>query len=68
MLWTNIAIAQDVVTGVIKNNEGLPVVAATVVIKGTNSFVVTDTSGQFSITARKELPFTLRISLVGYKP
>ncbi|MGF7214388.1 iron complex outermembrane receptor protein [Spirosoma lacussanchae] len=60
--------AQGVVVGGVKDNEGLPVAAATVVIKGTNTYAIADATGQFSIAARKEFPFTIRISSVGFKP
>jgi iron complex outermembrane receptor protein len=66
LLWTNLAFTQDVVQGVVKDKAGIPLVGTTVVIKGTNVYAVVDTSGKFSIEARKELPFTLRFSLVGY--
>lgn len=67
MLLANIAFAQGVVVGTIKDSEGLPVVAATVVIKGTNTYTVADAEGQFKLTAQKQVPFTLGISSVGFK-
>jgi len=60
--------AQGVVVGVVKDNEGLPVAAATVLIKGTNTYAIADATGQFSLAARQEFPFTIRISSVGFKP
>ncbi len=54
--------------GGVKDSAGLPVSGATVVIKGTNVHAVAEADGQFSLTARKLPPFTLRISAVGYKP
>ncbi len=62
------AISQDSITGIIKNTSGAPVAGATVVINGTNTYSVADTSGQFSIAAPKKLPFSLLISSAGYKP
>ena len=44
-----------------------PVVGATASIKGSNANAVVDVNGKFSIAAPKELPFTIRISSVGYK-
>lgn len=67
MLWVSAAVAQDTIVGTIKSRERLPVVAATVLIKGTNTYTVADANGQFSIATRKQLPFTLQISSVGYK-
>ncbi|HMJ71643.1 MAG TPA: TonB-dependent receptor [Cyclobacteriaceae bacterium] len=61
------AFAQDVIKGVIKDSEGATVIGATVQIKGTTVYSVTDANGQFSIAAQKTLPFTLRVNSVGYK-
>jgi iron complex outermembrane receptor protein len=63
---TNTAVAQSVVTGVIKSGDA-PVPGATVRIKGTNVYTVADTNGKFSIAAPKDFPFTLLFNLVGYK-
>jgi iron complex outermembrane recepter protein len=61
------AFAQSVVTGVIKDSDGTAVTGATVQIKGTTIYSVTDTGGKFSVAAQKVLPFTIRVSSVGYK-
>lgn len=68
LLISNVTFAQNVVSGVIKDSEGAPVEAATVVIKGTNTYSVTDDKGQFSLTSNEKVPFILRISSVGFKP
>ena len=68
ILWVHFASAQQpVIEGVIKDDEDLPVVGATVVIKGTSTHAVVDVNGKFSIVASRQLPFTLQISSVGYK-
>ena len=54
-------------TGVVKDADGAPVVGATASIKGSTAHAVVDVNGKFSIAAPKELPFTIRISSVGYK-
>jgi len=46
----------------------VPVEAATVVIKGTNTYAVTDEKGQFSLTTTEKVPFIIRVSSVGFKP
>lgn len=56
------------IDGTIKSGDEAPVVGATILIKGTTVSAVADVNGQFSITASKELPFTLLVSSVGYKP
>lgn len=61
------ASAQGTVTGSIKDSVGNPVVGATVVVKGGNSYAIADGAGQFIITTKKIPPFTLRISSVGFK-
>lgn len=63
-----VAFAQSGVTGVIKDAKGQPVEAATVVIRGTNQFTVTDASGQFVLNTTEKVPFIIRISSVGFKP
>ncbi|MEQ1585444.1 MAG: TonB-dependent receptor [Cyclobacteriaceae bacterium] len=68
VLIGNVAFAQSVVTGIIKDSDGAPVEAATVVIKGTNTYSVTDANGQFSLTANEKVPFIIRISSIGFKP
>ena len=61
------AFSQTQVTGVVKDADGAPVVGATASIKGSTAHAVVDVNGKFSIAAPKELPFTIRISSVGYK-
>lgn len=68
VLIGNVAFAQSVVTGIIRDSDGSPVEAATVVIKGTNTYSVTDDKGHFSLTSNEKVPFILRISSVGFKP
>lgn len=68
VLIGNVAFAQSVVTGIIKDSDGAPVEAATVVIKGTNTYAVTDALGQFSLTSNEKVPFIIRIGSVGFKP
>ena len=67
LLISTVAYAQDVVTGVIKDGDGVPAVGATVAIKGTTIYAVTDASGQFSIKAQEKFPFSLQVRLIGYK-
>src|SRR5689334_10148862 len=58
--------AQSVVTGLVNDNRESPVVGATVQVKGTNIYALTDANGQFSLTPPAQVPFLLRISLTGY--
>ena len=66
LFLTHIAFAQRV-GGVVKDSEGAPIVGATIIIKGTKTYSVTDVNGQFSIAAPKEFPFSIRITSTGYK-
>ncbi|RAJ10869.1 iron complex outermembrane receptor protein [Chitinophaga skermanii] len=59
--------AQTLVKGIVKNAEGEPLIGATIVVKGTASYAVANTSGQFTIESKKEPPFLLLISFIGYK-
>lgn len=67
ILFVNLALAQDDVEGFVRDGNGEAIIGATVVIKGTNSFSVTDTEGKFSLKAPKDFPFTINVSSVGFK-
>ena len=60
------AFAQSIIKGEVKDENGQPLIGATVMEDGTNNGVVTDIDGQFSITVKPGKK--LRISYVGYKP
>ncbi|PVX45141.1 iron complex outermembrane receptor protein [Flavobacterium sp. 103] len=59
--------AQNVVTGVITDNQKNPLEAVNIVIKGTTYSTTSDSSGKFSIDTQQKLPFSLLIQYVGYK-
>lgn len=67
VLSTASVLAQNIV-GSVKDDRGDVVPGATVVVKGTSRFVVTDAEGDFVMTPEKTFPFTLQVSFVGYKP
>src|SRR5690606_30652618 len=48
------------------DGNGAPLPGATITIKGTNYYAVTDVNGKFNIAAQKAFPFTLTVRLVGY--
>ncbi|RMG25781.1 MAG: TonB-dependent receptor [Bacteroidetes bacterium] len=67
LVWSVGALAQTVqVTGTVTDEEGDPLVGATVLIQGTTTGVLTDAEGKFSINAEKGT--TLLISMVTYQP
>ena len=64
-LWVGMALAQTEVSGVIvSQDDGLPVIGATVMVKGTNVGTVSDVDGKFSFTTKEHNP-TITISYVG---
>ena len=67
IVWGNAALAQSVITGIVKDNNDQPVIGAFIVVKGGKTNAVTDIDGKFSIPAPQELPITLNISFSGYK-
>jgi iron complex outermembrane recepter protein len=60
--------SQKVVTGVIKDSDGLPLPGSTVIVKGTGNGAVADVEGQFSLELGTGFPFTLQFSSVGFDP
>ena len=64
-LSLHFVVAQNTITGVVSDNEGLPLPGATIVVEGTTTGVTTDFDGNFSINA--EEGDTLNISYVGYQ-
>lgn len=61
------ATAQSTISGIVKDPDGTNVIGATVQVKNTSVYTVTDANGQFNIGAPKEVPFTIQVSSVGYK-
>jgi iron complex outermembrane recepter protein len=65
MLWGNLVFAQNI-AGVVKDGQGVPIVGATVVVKGAKIYAVSDIDGHFNFAPPKEFPFSIRISSTGY--
>lgn len=64
---SNLLSAQSTLTGLVREEKGLPVEGATVLIKGTSKYTLTDAEGKFSIAVTDRPPFIIRISYVGFK-
>ena len=62
-----VAFAQTNLTGTIKDKQGSSLPGAIISVVGNNVNSVSDANGQFSIVGPNQLPFTIRISFVGYK-
>jgi iron complex outermembrane recepter protein len=60
--------AQNTLKGQIKDSEGDPLFGATVQIKNSKAYALTDAEGKFSVTFSEVLPVTLVVSYVGYEP
>ena len=60
--------AQNTLKGQIKDSEGDPLFGATVQIKNSKAYALTDAEGKFSVTFNEVLPVTLVVSYVGYEP
>ncbi len=67
LLFGKVAFAQTNLTGSVKDRQSSPLPGAVVSIIGSNINSVADANGQFSIAAPSQLPFTIRVSFVGYK-
>lgn len=68
-VWMGIAWSQGLtVKGVVTSEEdGLPIVGASVLVKGTTQGTITDVDGNFMITGVKAESKTLIVSFVGMK-
>jgi iron complex outermembrane receptor protein len=55
-------------SGKINDNRNEPITGAIVAIKGTNTFVVSDSIGKFNLTTKPEFPITLQVQFIGFKP
>jgi outer membrane receptor protein involved in Fe transport len=56
-----------ILSGKVNDDQGKPLVGATVSIKGTTNKTSTDTTGKFSLTTSAKLPYTLIFTAVGYQ-
>ena len=58
--------AQTTLSGVVKGDDGEPLIGANVLVQGTTEGTVTDIDGNFSLTTSASLPLTLEVSYTGY--
>ena len=65
LLTTQVALAQRTISGVVSDNDGIPLPGATIVIQGTSTGVTTDFDGNFTISA--DNGDVLVVSFVGYE-
>lgn len=57
-----------VLKGKVTGNDGSPLAGASVTVTGTNTGVLTDPDGIYSITGLPEGSYSIRFSFVGYEP
>lgn len=67
VMATGIAYAQEIVKGLVKDDNGQTLPGATIVQKGSSKHAVSDPDGKFQLPAGKDFPFTLQISLTGFE-
>ncbi|MEG1648962.1 MAG: TonB-dependent receptor [Rikenellaceae bacterium] len=54
-------------SGIIKDTQGVPIVGATVLLKGTSKGDITNAEGKFNVTVNSADPKELLVSFMGYK-
>ncbi len=59
--------AQTTVSGTVKDDSGIPIPSANVIVVGTSTGTVTDFDGNFSLTVDQNPPFSLQASSVGFE-
>lgn len=64
---TLFAQAQNEIKGLVRDDTGSPVPGATVLIRGTSNYTITDANGEFVLASAKQYPFSIQFNLVGYK-
>lgn len=57
-----------IISGIVKDDHGLPLVGTTVSIKGTTNSTASDSTGKFSLTTSAKLPYTLVFTAIGFQP
>lgn len=67
LLLSGFSRAQTAISGSVVDPAGQPLIGATVVIKGTNQYTLSNELGNFSLTTRSDLPIWLQINFVGFK-
>ncbi len=58
--------SQTTITGTVNDEDGLALIGANVLVKGTSDGTITDLDGSFSLRTSQDFPLTLVISYTGY--
>ncbi len=68
-LCLSFSYAQSTVSGIVLDNNNIPIPGANVIILGTKTGAVTDFDGAFTITSNSVTPpFTIKTSSIGFEP
>ncbi len=67
LLSAGLAKAQVEIKGKVEDTSGQPLVGATIVVKGTNTYAITNEAGEFDLLSPQPLPNKLQINFVGFK-
>ena len=67
LLSASQALAQGMLTGFVQDQQHLPIAGATVQIKGTSIYSISDQKGRFEIEAIQNPPLSLIFKFVGFK-
>ena len=60
--------SQTVLSGIVKDNKGIPIQSATITIKDSYDGSTTDSTGRFSFKTTEKGEHVILISAIGYKP
>ena len=66
LLFCGISFAQNTISGTVKDNGGLPLPGANIIIVGESLGTISDSDGKFSLTTSKQPPYSIDISSVGF--
>ena len=68
LLFASTGYGQSQLKGVIRDEKGVAIEAASISVKGSSVFRIADSKGGFTIPVPKTLPFTLTVTSVGFSP
>lgn len=67
LLLVQFGYAQRTISGKVLDQAGEPLIGATIVVKGTNTYTLADDSGEFSLVTESTKPVTLQVNFVGFR-
>ena len=53
--------------GTVKDAAGEPLAGVNIVVKGTIAGTITDVKGQYSLTVKQAMPFSVNFSFIGFQ-